>query len=89
MLKLTDFGLSAASEITPTNIGKSRISTGTFGTVRWLAPECLAQFGSVSEKSDVYALGIFLWELLAREIPYESVADDYEVMRMVKNEDQT
>ena len=43
---------------------KSRI-----GPVRWMAPESLTD-GEYSFKTDVYMFGIFIWEILHRELPY-------------------
>uniref|UniRef100_A0A914DI92 Protein kinase domain-containing protein n=1 Tax=Acrobeloides nanus TaxID=290746 RepID=A0A914DI92_9BILA len=62
-LKLSDFGLSV------------RLSTDTYiskalkGTIPWMSPECIN--GTVSTKSDVWSFGVFLWELLTGEEPYE------------------
>lgn len=79
VLKITDFGLSAVTEI-----ANQSSTAGALGTVRWLAPECLG--GKVTEKSDVYALGIFIWELLSREVPFGDVSNDLDVIKLVKEE---
>ena len=43
--------------------------------IRWMATECF--YGKFSEKTDVWAFGITMWELftLAREVPYPELSD--------------
>lgn len=55
--KISDFGLSAKRK------------TGFVGTPFWMAPELL-RGGFISTKSDVYAFGVTLWEVMTRKIPY-------------------
>jgi serine/threonine protein kinase len=63
--KLTDFGLSKIKN-------ESKTSTKTVaGTLCWMAPELFALRPSHTKKSDIYSLGMTLWELAARKIPYE------------------
>eukprot|EP00163_Fabomonas_tropica_P026335 TRINITY_DN4798_c0_g1_i2.p1 TRINITY_DN4798_c0_g1~~TRINITY_DN4798_c0_g1_i2.p1 ORF type:complete len:1082 (+),score=153.86 TRINITY_DN4798_c0_g1_i2:2079-5324(+) len=42
------------------------------GSLLWMAPELL-QGGKTTVKSDVYAFGIFLIELMTRRIPYDGI----------------
>jgi hypothetical protein len=63
--KVCDFGLSRLK-------AQTRSMTGNCGTVQWMAPEVLAN-RKYDEKADVYSFGIILWELLARECPYEGM----------------
>lgn len=41
------------------------------GTIHWMAPEMIRD-ETFSFASDVYALGIIFWEILACSIPYEN-----------------
>ncbi len=54
------------SEITPTGI--------IFGTIGYLAPEGVFGMDSVTAKSDLYALGAILYELLAGVAPFEATS---------------
>jgi len=65
-LKLADFGLARAK--TP---GDEVAEKSTFqpGTVHWMAPELMSK-GIKSEKTDVYAIGVVLWELWVMKTPY-------------------
>ena len=40
------------------------------GTYAWMSPEII-NGNSYTEKADIYAYGIVLWEILTRKIPYK------------------
>eukprot|EP00727_Mastigamoeba_balamuthi_P013701 m51a1_g8954 putative serine threonine kinase (1680) ;mRNA; r:1026291-1032121 len=63
-VKITDFGLSA--------IKNANKTMTVCGTVAWMAPEILER-GHFSEKSDVYALGMVMYEVLTRHNPFNGV----------------
>lgn len=63
-VKVTDFGIATslnATALTQTN--------SVLGTVHYLSPE-QARGGIASSKSDIYSLGIVLYELLTGELPF-------------------
>jgi serine/threonine protein kinase len=63
--KILDFGLSSGD---PT--------TGHFvGTVRYIAPEQLDSTQPIDARTDVYALGVILYELLTGEVPFRGATD--------------
>jgi serine/threonine-protein kinase len=66
--KLADFGLARALE--------DRSRTFSFaGTRRYMAPETLeSEDFSASRKSDVWAVGVTLYEMLTGQLPFGSVA---------------
>ncbi len=63
-VKVTDFGIAraGASEITQTG--------SIMGTARYLSPE-QAQGDAIGPSSDLYAIGILLYELLTGTVPFE------------------
>ncbi|KAK9808194.1 hypothetical protein WJX73_007130 [Symbiochloris irregularis] len=62
-VKVCDFGLSRVRQSTwMTNKSQA-------GTPEWTAPEVLRS-QSYNEKSDVYSMGVILWELLTNEEPW-------------------
>jgi serine/threonine-protein kinase len=65
--KITDFGIAKA-----VNAGTIVGNTGTImGSVHYFSPE-QARGGYVDEKSDIYSLGIVLYELLTGKVPFDA-----------------
>lgn len=65
VVKITDFGIALSSneaDVTQTNT--------IMGSVHYLAPE-LARGNLATERSDIYALGIILYELLTGDVPFK------------------
>lgn len=65
--KITDFGIAKA-----VNAGTIVGNTGTImGSVHYFSPE-QARGGYVDEKSDIYSLGIVLYELVTGKVPFDA-----------------
>lgn len=63
--KVTDFGIArAASSSTMV------VSSSTIGSVHYFAPE-QARGGYTDEKSDIYSVGIVLYEMLTGKVPFD------------------
>lgn len=64
-VKVTDFGIArAATTSTVTN------SSNVIGSVHYFSPE-QARGGYTDEKSDIYSLGIVMYEMITGKVPYE------------------
>lgn len=66
-VKVADFGLAAGSIIGQTMTAESSV---VLGSVSYLSPEQV-QRGIADARSDIYALGIVMFEMLAGKKPYE------------------
>ncbi|KAF9977047.1 hypothetical protein BGZ73_007160 [Actinomortierella ambigua] len=66
-VRLADFGLAQIrSAISAASSSGGHLSKGPAGTLRWVAPELLHGSSSkYSTKTDVYALGVVMWEMAA------------------------
>ena len=67
IVKLTDFGLARAPDAQATRSGL------LLGSPAYMAPELLAG-ARADARSDLYALGVLLFELLSGRLPYESAS---------------
>lgn len=66
ILKVTDFGIArASSQATTTTTGGQAI-----GTVHYISPE-QARGGYTDQRTDIYSLGVVLYEMLAGKMPFE------------------
>ncbi|MDD2294548.1 MAG: Stk1 family PASTA domain-containing Ser/Thr kinase [Eubacteriales bacterium] len=65
--KITDFGIAKAIS-TGTLVGSQQ--EAVMGSVHYFSPE-QARGGYVDEKSDIYALGIVLYEMLTGKVPFD------------------
>lgn len=66
-VKIADFGLARAVE------SSTSATSALIGTVAYLSPELLRR-GTADERSDIYALGIMLFEMLTGEQPFTGSA---------------
>ena len=65
-VKLCDFGLSKIYE-------NNNQQTNSSSTMFWMAPEFILK-QTFTEKSDIYSLGILIWEIITRDtIPYKGI----------------
>ena len=66
LVKLTDFGIAKDEDAT------ALTATGrTMGTAAYMAPEQIRGTPEISHKTDLYALGVLLYQMLVGECPYQ------------------
>jgi serine/threonine protein kinase len=71
VLKLVDFGISKSID----NSTVDHTSTSTnlrMGTLMYMSPEQVKSTKDVTYLSDIYSLGIVLWEMVIGKVPYNS-----------------
>jgi eukaryotic-like serine/threonine-protein kinase len=81
-VKIADFGIALATQ----DFSKKLTSTGEFvGTPGYLSPEvCLGK--TVDQRSDIFALGIVLYEMLAGRLPFTDESPLGLMLEVVKAE---
>lgn len=78
-VKITDFGI-ALSNTTTTTITKTN---SIMGSVHYLAPE-IARGDAASIQSDIYSLGIIMYEMLSGKLPFRDSAPVAVVMKHMR-----
>ena len=84
-----NFSVKVASLGVAKNIYEShyfRVQGKMLLPIRWMATECFN--GKFSEKSDVWAFGVTMWELftLAKQLPYRHLSDEEVIHNALKRE---
>lgn len=73
LIKLSDFGLASRAD----DAAASSSQTGPAGTLNYMAPE-VAAGQPANIQSDMYSLGVMLYELTFGELPHEASSDSLE-----------
>lgn len=72
VLKIVDFGISRRFGA---NADSMLTRPGTFlGAIQYVAPEQLYEDGVIDQRTDLYAVGVFLYRLLTGRVPFEGKA---------------
>jgi formylglycine-generating enzyme required for sulfatase activity/tRNA A-37 threonylcarbamoyl transferase component Bud32 len=85
-IKLMDFGIakntdSAVSDYTQTGTSMQ------MGTPMYMSPEQIKESKSVTAQSDIYSLGVLLWQMAMGRRPYEgNTLSDFELKRKIVEE---
>jgi serine/threonine protein kinase len=71
-IKLLDFGIAknlndGAVDYTKTSMAQQ------MGTPMYMSPEQVRNTAEITEKSDIYSLGVVLWQMVMNKKPYDSV----------------
>jgi len=85
--KVLDFGVARLLEAQPSET--LHTSEGQLvGTLAYMSPEqVLADPSTIDARSDVYAIGVVLYELLAGRMPYDVTGRQHEAVQAILEED--
>jgi len=87
-----DFGLA---KLTPESAGDTGATAVTddgrvLGTMAWASPEQVAgRTDDIDVRTDVYSLGVILYELLTGKLPYEAAASIREALELIAEQPPT
>ncbi len=76
-IKLADFGLSKRIE------ESSNIQSKLFGIIPYIDPKSFNGY-TLDEKSDVYSVGVLLWEISSGHPPFYTEGKPYQVSLVLK-----
>ncbi len=82
-IKLTDFGLSKRIE------ESSKLQSKVFGVIPYIDPKCFSTQKDntpykLNEKSDVYSVGMLLWEISSGRPPFYTENEPYDLCLAAK-----
>jgi serine/threonine protein kinase len=68
----------------------TKTSKLAIGSTRWKAPETFGKSPKFSEKSDIFSLGMTIYEILTRKIPFEEEdeSDPFNIAFIIKSGDR-
>jgi serine/threonine-protein kinase len=82
-VRILDFGLAKLK-----GVSKLTKETSTLGTIHYMSPEQL-QGKEVDQRSDIWALGVILYELLTGEMPFKGDYDQAILYSILNEEPET
>jgi predicted Ser/Thr protein kinase len=81
-VKVTDFGLAKVV----TEDDAATVTQAVAGTLLYMSPEQVRASPSIDRRSDLFALGLMMYEMLAGRLPFDRDAGEFAVMRAIVEE---
>ncbi len=80
ILKVTDFGIARAA-----NNNTTKMSSTAIGSAHYLSPE-QARGGYTDQRSDIYSLGVVMYELFTGQLPFDAETPVAVAMKHIQEE---
>jgi len=78
-VKVTDFGLAKVHR--PDD--QRTVTQGVYGTLNYMSPEQVQGGADLDHRSDLYSLGMTIYEMLAGDLPIDTEASEFATMRAI------
>lgn len=79
-VKVTDFGLA---KVVQQKDGASTVTQARAGTLYYMSPEQIKGLKNVDIRSDLYSLGMTLYEMLTGRVPFDKTDSDFTIQRQI------
>lgn len=88
---ILDFGMAKVDDVGAVSSSSAMTQSGRFfGSLPWASPEQAAgRFTEVDVRSDVYALGVILYQMLTGTFPYSIDGGPAQVLNVIQNVEPT
>jgi len=84
-IKLLDFGI--AKDTGEEAMIRTQTGTGAMGTPMYMSPEQIKEVSKVERQTDIYSLGVVLWQMLSGEKPYQGMTlSDFDLKYKIVHE---
>jgi len=77
-VKITDFGLAKDES---SQMKTMTVATG--GTLNYMSPEHVKGFSYIEKRSDLYCVGIILYEMVTGEVPFKNLDSDFDIRESI------
>lgn len=82
-VKVTDFGLAKVHR----GDDQRTVTQGVYGTLNYMSPEQVQGGANLDHRSDLYSLGMTIYEMLAGGLPFDEDSSEFSKMRMIVEEE--
>lgn len=82
VVKVTDFGLAKLHE---QNV-EATVTQGIAGTLSYMSPEQVKGQRDLDHRSDLYSLGMMIYEMLSGEMPLDTSQGEFAILRSIVEE---
>lgn len=82
-VKVTDFGLAKVHR----SDSRETVTQGVHGTLNYMSPEQVQGSADLDHRSDLYSLGMTIYEMLTGELPFDEDSSEFTKMRSIVEEE--